>query len=111
MSTPDQPDLLAPLEPPPEDLARPIGLIEGPPGWRDGFGAGLRVWCGPLHGWREFGELLNADAGGLLWHRSRLTVGLSWDLGPAPLRRGQAGMQEAHDAAGTPGEAELDVRL
>lgn len=111
MMDPDQLDLLAPLEPPPEDLARPVGLIEGPPGWRDGFGAGLRVWCGPLHGWRDFGELLNAGAGGLLWHGGRLTVGLSWDLGPAPLRRGQASMPDAHDEAGTPREDDLDVRL
>jgi hypothetical protein len=84
-----QADLLAPLEASPADLARPIGQIDGPPGWAEGFGAGLRVWCGPLHGWRDFGELLgDPPAGGLLWHRGRLSVGLSWDLGRAILRRG-----------------------
>jgi hypothetical protein len=85
-----QPDLLAPLDPSPEDAAREVGTIDGPPGWEDGFGAGLRVWCGPLHGWKDFGEIARPGAGVLLWHGGRLTVGLVWDLGRAPLRLRQA---------------------
>ena len=54
LDTDSQPDLLAPLAPPAEDLARQPGTIEGPPGWHEGFGAGLRVWCGPALGWIGF---------------------------------------------------------
>lgn len=54
--------LLAPLAPPPADLALPPGTIEGPPGWWEGFGAGLRVWTGPLYGWRDFGDLAGMPA-------------------------------------------------
>jgi hypothetical protein len=85
-----QPDLLAPLDPPAADLALRPGTVEGPPEWWEGFGAGLRAWCGPLHGWRDFGELLPARGdvtGGLMLHKGRLTIALVWDLGAAPLRR------------------------
>ena len=51
-------DLLSALAPPPAESARPIGIIDGPPGWHEGFGAGLRCWCGPVVGWRDLGEVI-----------------------------------------------------
>lgn len=87
-------DLLAPLAPPPADLELPPGTIEGPPGWWEGFGAGLRVWTGPLYGWRDLGDLVGMPADtnapprlGLMLHKGRLTGGMSWDLGRAKLPR------------------------
>lgn len=77
MSEP-QPDLFAS----PED-AIPPGTIEGPPGWAEGFGAGLRCWCGPAIGWRDLGEVIGAEAPRVVVHQhGRLAVGLTWDLGP-----------------------------
>lgn len=85
-------DLLAPLIPPEASAGLPPGTIDGPPEWWIGFGAGLRVWCGPLHGWRDFGDLLGVPGtveapprAGLLWHRGILQGGLSWSLGRAKL--------------------------
>jgi hypothetical protein len=77
-----------------EDLTLPVGTIEGPPIWWEGFGAGLRVWCGPLFGWRDLGELLGQPPAvegppiaTLLMQRGRLRAGLAWDLGRAKLPR------------------------
>jgi hypothetical protein len=73
------PDLFAP---PPEDAARPVGFIDGPRGWWEGFGAGLRCWCGPAIGWRDLGEVLQPEGGHALIHQhNRLTAGISFDLG------------------------------
>jgi hypothetical protein len=73
------PDLFAP---PPEDAARPIGLIDGPPEWWEGFGAGLRCWLGPAIGWRPLGEVIRPEAGGVPVHQhGRFTIGISFDLG------------------------------
>lgn len=87
-------DLLTPLLPPPADLALPPGTIEGPPGWWEGFGAGLRVWTGPLFGWRDFGDLVGKPAGleapprlTMVMQYGRLSGGMSWDLGRAKLPR------------------------
>lgn len=84
---------------PPEDEGRPVGLIEGPPRWEEGFGAGLRVWCGPLVGWRDFGDLVSAEpiVGGVTRHRRRLTVSLTFDLGEHVLPRAIRAMAEAQD--------------
>lgn len=91
-----QPDLLAPLEPEPAELARVPGSFEGPEGWQDALEAvvaGVRVWCGPRHGWRSLGELRTVT-GVLLWHEGRLSVGLSFDLGAAALGRREVAEDE-----------------
>jgi hypothetical protein len=81
-------DLLAPLAPPPEEAALLPGTIEGPPGWEQGFGAGLRCWCGPALGWRDLGDVrLGGGAGCIVSHLGRLSVGITFDLGPGPSRR------------------------
>lgn len=87
-----QPDLLAPIEAPAADGGPVPGTFDGPEGWRDAIDAimaRVRVWCGPLHGWRDVGEMRGGlhQSGGLLWHQGRLSVGLSFDLGPAVLSR------------------------
>lgn len=75
---PDQhPDLFAPAQAGP-----PVGTIEGPPGWREGLGAGLRCWCGPAIGWRDLGEIVGSDTPVVVHQHGRLMVGLAWDLGP-----------------------------
>jgi hypothetical protein len=80
-------DLFAVLEPAPEDAARLIGTIEGPPGWEEGFGAGLRCWCGPALGWRSLGDvILGGGAGTIVSHKGRLSIGISFDLGAGPSR-------------------------
>lgn len=85
MSETEQPGF---FDPAPEDAARPVGLIEGPPRWHEGFGAGLRVWCGPLVGWRDFGDLIRDGAQGVIVrHERRLSVSLSFDLGEHVLPR------------------------
>ena len=71
----------------PEDEARPVGTIEGPARWDEGFGAGLRVWCGPLVGWRDFGDLINPDLAVIVRHERRLSVSLTFDLGEHVLPR------------------------
>lgn len=81
------PDLLAPLLPPPADAARLPGTIDGPPGWEDGLLAGLRCWCGPEAGWRDLGALLGGGVGCVAFQGGRLLVGLSFDLGPHSIRR------------------------
>jgi hypothetical protein len=85
LASPASPEVVAGLLP---------GTIEGPPGWWEGFGAGLRVWCGPLHGWRDFGELLGQPSAvegppvlGIMLHKGRLQGGLSWNLGAAKMPR------------------------
>lgn len=89
------PDLFAP---PLADLARPIGTIEGPPGWHEGFGAGLRVWCGPHHGWRDFGELIAPHGPAtILSQWGRMSVGLAWDLGPGPARPIRPALEDEAD--------------
>lgn len=80
----EQTDLFPP--PPPEDLARPIGTIDGPARWEEGFGAGLRCWCGPAIGWRDLGDIKSL-VGCLVLHRGRLSIGMSFDLGPHSIRR------------------------
>ena len=80
-----QPDLLAPLAPPPADAARLVGTIDGPPDWHEGFGAGLRVWCGPAVGWRDAGEV-RSIVGCVVSHQGRLGVSITFDLGPGPSR-------------------------
>lgn len=95
-------DLLASLEPPREDLDRPVGTIRGPsPRWAEGFGAGLAVWCGPTIGWRDFGDVVLGDGRATVVRalragaaRPRLLVGLSFDLGEAPPLRRQADQDE-----------------
>lgn len=97
-------DLLTPLVPPEVAAGLPIGTIEGPAEWWIGFGAGLRVWCGPLHGWRDFGELVGMpktrEAPPLLvlgWQYGRLSGGLGWDLGRAKLPRAARGTDAEDD--------------
>ncbi len=92
-----QGDLLAP---PREYVARPVGAIDGPIA---GLGAGLRVWCGPLVGWRDFGDVMMGGGQATVVRvlrqgdaRPRLLVGLSFDLGEAPPLRRHA---DADDAA------------
>lgn len=77
-------DLLSALEPPPEEAERLKGLIDGPPGWHEGFGAGLRCWCGPVVGWRDLGEVIGGpDAQRVVvFQNGRLSVGITFDLGP-----------------------------
>lgn len=88
-------DLLSALAPPPADAGRPIGLIDGPPGWHEGFGAGLRCWCGPAIGWRDLGEVIGGpDNPRVIQHQhGRLMVGITWDLGERrfPRRRVEEG--------------------
>lgn len=82
-----KPDLLSPLQPAPADAARLVGTIDGPPGWSEGFGAGLRCWCGPVLGWRELGQVvLGGGVGVVVSQHGRLTVGIAFDLGPGPAR-------------------------
>ena len=81
-------DLLAPLAAAPEESARLIGTIDGPPFWQEGFGAGLRCWCGPALGWRDLGDVvLSGGAGCIVSHRGRLTIGIAFDLGAGPSKR------------------------
>lgn len=93
-------DLLSALAPPPAETERPIGLIDGPPGWHEGFGAGLRCWCGPVVGWRDLGEVIGGpDAQRVVvFQHGRLMVGITWDLGAhkRPARGG--GAEGAADA-------------
>jgi hypothetical protein len=88
------PDLLAPLAPAPAEAARLVGTIDGPPGWDEGFGAGLRCWCGPHHGWRDLGEL-RSIVGCVVSHRGRLGVSITFDLGPGPARPIRAAEEDA----------------
>lgn len=74
---PEQLALLTPLEPSFEAL---VGIIRGPAGWHEGFGAGLEVYCGPRHGWRCMDRLIEPRASFLLYRR-QLIVGLAWDCG------------------------------
>lgn len=76
-------DLLSALAPPPAEATRPRGLIDGPPGWHEGFGAGLRCWCGPAIGWRGLGEVIGGpDCARVIQHQyGRLMVGIAFDLG------------------------------
>jgi hypothetical protein len=104
-------DLFAVLEPPPEEAARPIGLIEGPPGWEEGFGAGLRCWCGPALGWRSLGDvILGGGAGCIVSNKGRLTIGISFDLGAGPSRpiRGRDDEDQADHASGDDAGEEYD---
>lgn len=73
-------DLLSALEPSPEEIARPVGMIAGPV---EGLAAGLAVWCGPSIGWRDLGSQVGAGAS-VLRHRGRLRAVLAFDMGPAP---------------------------
>jgi hypothetical protein len=79
-------DLLLPLEPPREDVERPVGAVRGDV---EGLGAGLDVWCGPSIGWRSVGAvLLGGQQAGVYRHRRRLLATFTFDLGEAPpLRR------------------------
>jgi hypothetical protein len=100
-------DLFAALEPPREDVERPVGLIEGPPRWEEGFGAGLRCWCGPHHGWIDLGEVALAGMVGCVTsHKGRLRVGITFDLGPGPSRpiRGRDDDAEDYQASGDDAE-------
>ncbi len=45
-----QPDLLAPLEPPPEPLIA-VGTFRGDLAGLDAAAAQVEVWCGPTRGW------------------------------------------------------------
>lgn len=73
------------MEPGDEDQQRLVGTIRGP---LEGLGAGLECWCGPLIGWRSFGDLLlGGGQSVVVRHRGRLSVGLTWDLGEAPPMR------------------------
>lgn len=102
-------DLLAPLEA--EEavvLARPVGSVDAPDGWHDRLIevlAEARVWAGPLHGWRRVLGLRGDGTGALLWHRDRLAVGLSLDLGEAVLRRYVADDEDEAEAEEEAGEA------
>lgn len=87
-------DLFAPLEPLPEDVARPVGTIRGDV---EGLGAGLEVWCGPPIGWRSFGDVVMGGGQATVvrvrqpgQERPRLLVGITFDLGEAPPIRRQA---------------------
>lgn len=86
-------DLFAP---PPADAARLVGTIEGPRDWHEGLCAGLRAWCGPVIGWRDFGDVRGL-VGCIVSHQGRLSISLSFDLGPGPSRplRGLADDAEA----------------
>jgi hypothetical protein len=81
-------DLLSPLEPPREDVERLVGTIRGN---TEGLGAGLECWCGPLIGWRAFGDLvLGGGQATIIRQHGRMTVGLAFDLGEAPPMRRHA---------------------
>lgn len=87
-----EPDLLTPLDPPPAEAGPLVGTFDGPDGWRDAVEAALarvRVWCGPLHGWREVGEMRGATTTPV-WQHGRLSVALVFDAGPAVLSRREA---------------------
>lgn len=93
-----QNDLFPPPPPPPAD--GPVrGQIDGPPDWREGFGAGLRIYCGPIAGWRDFGEVLTVEPV-IVFHRNRLMVGLTWDLGPHKVPK----QRRADPVAALPGQ-------
>ena len=114
----DLPDLLAALEPTPAAIAEeeaeapaedgpPVGLIEGPAEWWEGFGAGLRCWTGKLNGWRQLGDLVGLPevfgrppTGGILVHQGRLSVSLSWDLGPVSYKALQKAAKGEEDGGG-----------
>lgn len=85
------PDFFAPA---PEDAARPGGTIRGPDGWQQGFGAGLEAWSARRNAWLPLGEVIGT--GSLLLHEGRLTVSITFDLGPMPLRERRP--EEADDA-------------
>lgn len=74
-------DLLAALDPPREDVERPVGSLRGID--LEGFGAGGEVWCGPSLGWRALGD---ARPGVVIRHRGRVGYGIFFDCGPAPRR-------------------------
>lgn len=78
------PDLLDALKTPEERDGLPIGAVRGTV---EGLGAGLAIWCGPHLGWREVGDVVNADRVTLLRHRGRVFGSFTVDLGPAPLGR------------------------
>jgi hypothetical protein len=95
-----QPDLLAPLAPPVEDVERPVGTFDGPEGWQDAVAAALarvRVWCGPLHGWRDVGELRGGTTTPI-WVRGRLSVALIFDAGAAVLSRREVERDEPEES-------------
>jgi hypothetical protein len=71
----------------PADEARPVSTIHGPPRWEEGFGAGLRAWCGPLVGWRDFGDLVSPERAVIVRHAGRLSISLTFDLGAHVLPR------------------------
>jgi hypothetical protein len=75
-------DLFAPLQPPSEDVERPVGTIRGD---LEGLGAGIDVWCGPALGWRTLGDVVagGGQAGVMRWRR-RVLVTITFDLGEAP---------------------------
>lgn len=96
--------LLAPIEPSPADLARPVGLIEGPAEWWEGFGAGLRCWTGPVYGWRQLGDLTSLPAvvgrppaGVIIVHKGTMRIGLTWDLGKVSYKALQRGGLDGGD--------------
>lgn len=83
----DAPDLLAPLSPPPADVARQPGALRlaGTGAPVEGLGVGCEVWCGPLIGWRDLGDILGAS---IIRHEARAICSVAFDLGPLPTRWG-----------------------
>lgn len=97
MTTDSAADLLSPLEPAPAERARLGGTIRGPAGWAEGLGAGLECWSARLQAWVPLGEV-RTTVGCLVLHQGRLSVSLSFDLGPMSLPR-RARDEDAAEAA------------
>lgn len=90
-------DLLSPLEPEPAAQQRIGGTIRGPAGWEEALGAGLECWSPRLQAWVPLGPV-RTTAGCLVLHKGRLSVSLSFDLGPMALPR-RAREEDAAEAA------------
>jgi hypothetical protein len=82
---------------PPDEVGLLPGTIDGPPDWREGFGAGLRVWTASC-GWLQLGEVITTTSV-VVFHEGRLSVGITFDLGPHKNPRWSKAGREARAAA------------
>jgi hypothetical protein len=93
-----QPETLDLFALPADEVGLAPGTIEGPDGWHEGFGAGLRAWTAS-GGWRDFGEVVST-VGGVMLHEGRLSVAVVFDLGPHKNPRWTKAGREARAAGG-----------